>query len=112
MNPVAIILAISLLGNGVLGWAYLTKRDTAVVATTKLETAVEGVNNCNASVDGLGTATEKRAAAAVPARAAAAASATRSNAKADAILSTPPAAPGNDCKSATTRANNWFKEAP
>ncbi|OGA97129.1 MAG: hypothetical protein A3E79_00160 [Burkholderiales bacterium RIFCSPHIGHO2_12_FULL_61_11] len=112
MNPITIVLAISLLANAAQGYAYLGKRDTAVVATTNLTHAAVAVTNCNASVDNLGSQTEKRATAAAPARAAAAARAVKGNAKADVILSTPPEAPGNDCKSATARANDWFKDTP
>jgi hypothetical protein len=116
MNPLVVSLAVSLAvsaaGNVWLGKAYLGKRDTAVVATTNLEHASVDVQACNSSVDNLGVQSDKRAAAAAPARAAATASAGKSNAKADAILSTPATQPGDDCKSATARANNWFKETP
>ncbi len=112
MNPLTIILVISLIGNGVLGYAYLGKRDTAVAATTNLEHAGADVTACNTSVDNLGTQAKANAEAAAPARKAAASAAAVKNAKADTILSTPAAAPGNDCKSATTRANDWFKATP
>lgn len=112
MNPLSIILALSLIGNAALGYAYLSKRDTAVAATTNLEHAGADVKTCNASVDNLGTQAKANAEAAAPARKAAASAAAVKNAKADAILSTPAAVPGNDCKSATARANDWFKDAP
>ena len=112
MSPVTIILAISLIANAALGYAYLGKRDTAVAATTNLEHAGADVTTCNASVDNLDTQATERAEAAARARKAAASAAAVKNAKADTILSTPAAAPGDDCKSATVRANDWFKDAP
>ena len=51
----------------------------------------------------------QRAIEAQAARAEAAAQARTHHQKADAILATPPAVPGNDCRSAQLRVDNWLK---
>lgn len=116
MNPLIIglliSLTLSLAGNAWLGKAYLGKRDTAVQASTNLTHATGAALSCSASVENLDKQAVQRAADAAPKRVAAAATAAKGNAKADVILSTAATAPGDDCKSATARANSWFKETP
>ena len=112
MNITTIALAISLLANVALTYAYLDKRDDTVAASTHLTHATADVKACNSSVDDLGAKSDQRAADAAPKRAAAKVAANKLNAEADTILSTPAAIPGDDCKSVTKRANDWFKEAP
>lgn len=107
-----ISLTLSLAGNAWLGKAYLSKRDTAVQASTNLNHATGAALTCSTSVDNIAKQSDQRAAAAAPKREAAAATAAKGNAKADVILSTAATAPGDDCKSATARANSWFKETP
>ncbi|MEO8391235.1 hypothetical protein [Polaromonas sp.] len=107
-----IALAISMLGNIGLGRAYLSQRDTGVEATANLAHATGAAVACSDSVDTMATQGAKNAAAAAPARAKAAATAGHKNVKADKILTTPAAVPGDDCKSATARSNDWFKDSP
>lgn len=52
---------------------------------------------------------DQRAAESKAARAEAADGARSHNQKADSILSTPPAVPGDDCRSARVRVADWFK---
>lgn len=112
MNIPIIALVMSLAANAGLTWAYLGQRDSTIEATSNLDTATEAAKSCSNSVKDMGAAAHKRQANAAVPRAAAAASAVQGNKRADTILSTPATAPGNDCKSVTDRANNWFKATP
>lgn len=114
--PILWGLALSLALNAALGWAYLGQRDK----TTKAETAVTAMEQqrdgaraaasaCSDAVEDLRTVADQRAAEAKAARAEAAAKARGHNKKADAILSTPAAVPGDDCRSAQVRVADWIK---
>lgn len=115
-SPIMWAAGLSLALNAALGWAYLGQRDK----TTKAETAVtameqqrdgarEAASACSDAVEDLRTVADKRAAEAKAARALAAASARAHNKKADDILSTPAAVPGDDCRSAQVRVSDWLK---
>lgn len=116
MNPVHIILALSVLANAALGWAYLGQRDT--IATLRAEAkATQGqldevradARACSDAVDDLRALADQRAKEADAARAQASKAAAGRNARADAILSAPPAVPGDDCASARVRVDQWLK---
>ena len=109
-------LALSIALNVALGWAYLGQRDK----TTKAESEVTAMEQqrdgaravasaCSDAVEDLRTVADQRAAEARTARAEAVAKASNNNKKADAILSTPAAVPGDDCRSAQVRVSDWLK---
>lgn len=115
-SPIMWAAGLSLALNAALGWAYLGQRDK----TTKAESAVtameqqrdgarEAASACSDAVEDLRTVADKRAAEAKAARAEAAAKARGHNKKADSILATPAAVPGDDCRSAQVRVSDWLK---
>ena len=108
MNPLAIVLAISLAANAVLGYAYLGQRDTAVVQTEKTTQATGAATACSEGVEDLSKAGTKRHKEAAPKVEAAAKRADVANKQADQILSTPAAVAGDDCKSAQARVDDWW----
>lgn len=108
MNPLAVILAISLITNAALGYAYLGQRDTAVEAKTDVKHVEAAAQECSQGTEQLETQAKKRAADAEPKRAAAAAKAAEHNRVADRILTTPPAVPGNACASAQADLDAWW----
>ena len=112
----AIALLASLATNGAMGWAYLGQRDDAAQARADLgaveqqrDGARADASACSDATDDLRTLADQRAIEAQAARAEAAAQARTHQQKADAILATPPAVPGDDCKSAQMRVDNWLK---
>lgn len=114
--PILGALVLSIAVNAALGWAYLGQRDqtaTARAAVTTMERERDGARAaasvCSDAVEDLRIVADKRAAEAKAAHAAAAAKAKSHNQKADAILSTPPAVPGDDCRSAQARVADWLK---
>lgn len=115
-SPLMWAAGLSLALNAALGWAYLGQRDK----TTEAETAVTAMEQqrdgaraaasaCSDAVEDLRTVADQRAAEARAARAEAAAKARGHNQRADAILSTPAAVPGDDCRSAQMRVADWIK---
>ena len=115
-TPIFWALALSIALNAALGWAYLGQRDK----TTKAETAVTSMEQqrdgaraaasaCSDAVEDLRTVADQRAAEAKAARAEAAAKAMGHAKKADSILATPAAVPGDDCRSAQVRVADWLK---
>lgn len=110
MNPLGIVLAISLAANMALGWAYLGQRDAAVVAVERTSQATGAAVACSSGVDKLEKQAETRHAAAAPKIAAAKVAAVTAAKKADVILATPATAPGDDCKSATDRVDAWWAD--
>ena len=112
----ALALLASLAANGLLGWAYLGQRDDATQARADFgameqqrDGAREAASACSDAVDDLRTLADQRASEAKAARAEAAAKAKSHNQKADTILATPPAVPGDDCRSAQLRIGDWLK---
>ena len=111
-----ILLATSLAGNALVGWAYLGQRDATAVAKTALhdmrdqrDGARDAASACSDAVDDLRTLADRRAREADEARRAAAKWAERHNQRADAILAAPPAVPGDACASAQVRVDEWLK---
>lgn len=114
--PILLGLALSLALNAALGWAYLGQRDKtteAQSAVTAMEQQRDGAravaSACSDAVEDLRTVADQRAAEAKAARAEAAAKARGHNKKADSILATPAAVPGDDCRSAQVRVSDWLK---
>ena len=115
-SPLIWIACISIALNAVLGWAYLGQRDDTTEAKTALrdmqgqrDGAREAASACSDAVDDLRTLADQRAQEADAARAQARKAAAGRNARADAILSAPPAVPGDDCASARVRVDQWLK---
>lgn len=113
--PVALCagLALSLLANLAAGYLYLQQRDVAVTATNNLQhaagdtaTARAAADACSASVEGLVASAAVMASQLEGERAAAAKRAGTHYARADQILATPAAVPGDACASAQKRVNN------
>jgi len=109
MNLTAAALVVSLAANAALGYAYLGQRDAAVAAGVKTEQATGAAVACSSGVDDLQKQAASRHAAAVPKIEAAKVAADLGNRKADVILSTPAAIPGDDCKSAQARVDTWWE---
>lgn len=114
--PLFWALALSLALNAALGWAYLGQRDKtteAQSAATAMEQQRDGAraaaSACSDAVEDLRNVADQRAAEAKAARAEAAAKAMGHNKKADSILATPAAVPGDDCRSAQVRVSDWLK---
>ena len=105
----AVLLAASVLANIGLGRAWLAARDGAATAITQRDGARQAASACSDATDDLRTLADQRAIEAQAARAEAAAQARTHQQKADAILATPPAAPGDDCQSAQVRVADWLK---
>jgi hypothetical protein len=86
VNPVHIILALSVLANAALGWAYLGQRDKAAKASddlTHMQQQRDGARGaasaCSDAVEALQEQAAQRAAAAAPVRAVAAKAAQQSD---------------------------------
>lgn len=114
--PVLFGLALSLALNAALGWACLSQRDKtteAQSAVTAMEQQRDGAravaSACSDAVEDLRNVADQRAAEAKAARAEAAAKARGHNKKADSILATAAAVPGDDCRSAQVRVADWLK---
>lgn len=114
--PILFGLALSLALNAALGLAYLGQRDKtteAQSAVTAMEQQRDGAravaSACSDAVEDLRNVADQRAAEAKAARAEAAAKARGHNKKADSILATPAAVPGDDCRSAQVRVADWLK---
>lgn len=106
----AIALGVSLLANAGAAYVYLQQRDALTVAANNLEhaagdtaTARAAADACSASVDAMAVSAAVMASQLEAARTAAAAQAKVHNTKADKILATPAAVPGDDCASAQKR---------
>lgn len=108
MNPVHIVLAISLAFNALLGWAYLGKRDEAVTHEVREQQATGVAMKCSEGTEKLETKAAQREEEAGPARKAAADKDRQHQVKAQQILSTPPAVPGDTCASAQAVVDDWW----
>lgn len=109
MNPIHIVLIISLTVNGLLGWAYLDKRDDAAAASANLNSVRADLNACSDATDDLRSLSDKRAAEAKKARAAAAAKAKALERRADYMLGLQPRNPLDMCGSMQVLGDEWLK---
>jgi len=110
MNPFHVILAISLAANAALGWAYLGQRDNTTTAKVGERQAVGVAMECSKGTEQLETKAQERKAAAAPKIAEAKKQAEQHNRKADKILATPPAVPGDACASAQAVVDDWWEK--
>lgn len=106
----AILLAVSVGLNLLAGWAYLGQRDKTTVAQTEQRHTVTVATKCSDGTEKLATAARQREADAKPLRQAAADKAADHNRKADKIIATPPAVPGNACASAQAELDDWWED--
>lgn len=109
------LLGASLAANAALGWAYLGQRDMATAARGDVlamqqqrDGAQLAASECSDAVDDLRELADQRASQAAAARAEAAAVAIQHSKRADVILTTPAAVPGDDCRSAQVRVSEWL----
>ena len=109
LSATVIALAISLLANVGLGWAYLGQRDTATVATTETKQADGVAKACSDGVNNLGKQAAKRHADAAPKVEAARQQAEEAGKLAVQIISTPAAVPGDACASAQAAMDAWWE---
>lgn len=108
MNLVHVILALSLAGNAALGWAYLHQRDATTTAKVEQRQATGVALECSKGTESLETKAAERHAAAAPKIEQARQQAGAADRRADAILATPPAAPGDVCVSAQALVDDWW----
>ncbi|CAB5709194.1 Uncharacterised protein [Delftia tsuruhatensis] len=115
LPALAAALLVSVAGNALLGWAWLSARDDATTARTELvsmqqqrDGARQAAQACSDATEALGTAAAQRAAEAAPARAAAAGQAAALNARADYTLSRQPGA-GDNCAALQALGADWLK---
>ena len=108
MNPLLIALALSATANAFLGWQWLEARDAAAIAGQQRAQAQTAAGTCSKGVEDMrarAVAADKLAAAG---RAAAAARAADAGARADVLLSSPQAVPGDACASARADIDAWL----
>lgn len=106
----------SLLCNGLLGWGFLAGRDElaalqerAQAVAVERDHALQSAQACSDGVARLQALAERREREAAAARRQAAQAAAEHARQADAVLSAPPAVPGDDCASARVRVGDWLK---
>lgn len=114
---IAVVVAVlAVVGNAGQAWLYLGLRDELTLAKAatdarekELDAARQGASACSDAVDDLRTLADQRASEAATARATAATQAHAAAQRADAILASPAAVPGDDCKSAKVRVEHWLQ---
>lgn len=105
-----VALAASVAGNAALTHAYLGARDDATAATTREGTTNAAAQSCSDGVQALQRAAEDLGRQGEAARAAAALAARSAGKAAQALITKPPAVPGNDCASAAAQADDWLSK--
>lgn len=109
----AVALGVSVLANAGAGYVYLQQRDALAVAANNLERAAGDTSSaraaaeaCSASVEAMAVSAAVMASQLEAARTAAAQRAGQHYTKADKILATPAAVPGDACASAQKRVTD------
>ncbi|MFD2756401.1 hypothetical protein [Comamonas terrae] len=116
LPAMGLALLASLAGNVMLARAYLGQRDAAAAAAERV-TSVKGerdgarslANACSDAVQDLREQAEKRKSEADAARSLAAGRARDHERRADEILATAPAVPGDACASAQHQVDSWLQ---
>lgn len=108
MNPGAVVLAISMAANAALGWAWLDACDAATAAIGERDRARADATACSGATENLRDLAYQRKREADIARDTARRDAAGHHLRADAILTKGPTVPGDDCRSATERAEAWL----
>ena len=109
MQSLLVALGVSLAGNAALGWAWLGARDSLAVVTTERDGARAAASACSDATEALRELADRRGAEAKRAQAEARQVASRREMRAQQILGTPAALPGDDCGSARVRVDGWLK---
>lgn len=104
-----ILLGLSALANIGLTMAYLKARDGKTQAVADRDSARAAASACSDATEALRELADKRGDEARRAQAAARLAASRRETRAQQILSTPAAVPGDDCGSARVRIDHWIK---
>ena len=109
LQALLVALGLSVAGNAALGWAWIGAREKAVTSTLQRDDARAAASACSDATEDLRELADKRAMEAKKAQAVARQAAGRREVRAQQILGTPPALPGDDCGSARVRVNEWLK---
>lgn len=109
VQTLALALALSIASNGALGWAWLGARDQVATTTTERDNARAAASACSDATEALRELADKRGAEAARAQVEARKAAGHREGRAQQILSTPAALPGDDCGSARVRVDGWLK---
>lgn len=107
-RPLNLLLAVSLVVNLLLGWAYLGQRDKAVASGVREIQVTATALECSQGTAQLEEQAQTRQQAAQPRIDAAADAARRRQEEAIRILSMPPSTPGDACRSADDRVADWW----
>jgi hypothetical protein len=111
MNPwpfVALLVALLVGGNAILGKLWLGARDGRATAEHSLEQVTEQARQCSVGVLKLEEAARDRAREGLRAMANARATSLERQTRAQSILSSPSAVPGDSCSSADAALNDWL----
>lgn len=103
-------LALSLLGNALLAWLWVGAREGAAVATHEGGHARAAAAACSEGTEVLVQQADKREGEGRDRQAAAAKVALEHERKAQDILITPAAVPGDSCASAQARIDEWLAD--
>lgn len=109
LQALMVALGISVAGNAALGWAWVGARERAATSVLQRDDARAAASACSDATEDLRDLANKRAAEAKKAQALARAAATGRQQAANAILSAPPAVPGDACASAQVRIDGWLR---
>ena len=116
ISPFQIVLLISLAANALLGYTYLGQRDDLTALKSNLQSmeqqrdgARRAASDCSDAVEDMRTLADKRLKAAATARAEASDAAKKANKRADDLLKSQPAVPGDMCASAQIRVDTWLQ---
>jgi len=109
MQALLVALGISLAGNAALGWAWVGAREKAATSVLQRDDARAAATACSDATEDLRDLADKRAAEAKKAQALARSLALDHQARAQTILATPAAMPGDACASAQARIEDWLR---
>lgn len=109
VHALVVALSLSVLSNGVLGWAWLGARERAVATVIQRDDARAMASACSDATEDLREIADKRGVEAKKAQAIARDAATGRQRVAQRILSTPAAVPGDACASAQVRVDAWLR---
>lgn len=109
MQTLLVALGLSVAGNAALGWAWVGAREKSATTLVERDNARSAASACSDATEDLRDLADKRGAEAKRALAAARTAATGRQQTANAILSTPPAVPGDACASAQVRVDGWLR---
>lgn len=105
----AVLLAVSLAGNAWLHSQWTDEQQAHAVTRKKANEATDAADQCSQATERLQILADQRKREADAARAAARKTGLGLEASAQIELATPATAPGDDCRSATERAQRWLQ---